>query len=145
MNTTTNGTDPGPIAWYLNNVAKIRAVYVHGAKNVSLSMIEAAIDRGEPPIVDFQAWRTSDRTPWHSDWADGHFNVVVGYDSKNLFFMDPSTNHRYAYVPKIEFIERWHDVEGEENVHRWRMLILVAAQKSSHPVKPLHNYATFED
>ncbi len=39
--------------------------------------------------------------------------------------MDPSTEHHYAYIPKSEFIARWHDVEGADNVHIYHMLVLV--------------------
>jgi hypothetical protein len=36
--------------------------------------------------------------------------VLVGYDARELYFMDPSTSDHYAYVPVSEFVARWHDV-----------------------------------
>ena len=49
--------------------------------------------------------------PWRDDWADGHYVVLVGLDSRFLYAMDPSVSAGYAYVPIPEFVERWHDVE----------------------------------
>lgn len=149
MNTTTNGTDPGPIAGYFNRVAHMYSMYQHGVEHVTLLSIQNAIDKGQPPIVDFQAWTNNlNNVTWRNDWQDGHFNVVVGYDEKRLFFMDPSTDHTYAYVDKKDFLERWHDVDGVHNTHTQHMLVLVQPDKQKfkpHPIKPKHNYATKEN
>ena len=33
-----------------------------------------------PIIVEMQAWRDDDSTPYAYDWEDGHYVVVIGYD-----------------------------------------------------------------
>jgi hypothetical protein len=70
-------------------------------------MLEKQVDMKQPPIVDLQAWRDSDNTTWSTDWTDGHYNVLVGYDATHFFFMDPSTDDTYAYIAKSEFLDRF--------------------------------------
>lgn len=41
-------------------------------------------------IVAIQAW-AEEGVDYNNDWDDGHYVVVIGYDSDNMFFMDPST------------------------------------------------------
>ena len=85
--------------------------YVHG--DVTLAQLERAVDAGQPPIVDLQAWRDVEH-PWTEVWDAGHYAILVGYDAEHLFFMDPSvlTAAAYAYMPRGELDERWHDLAG---------------------------------
>jgi len=145
MNTTeAEGTDPQPIANYFVNFAQIPAVYVWGNATVTLDRLKQAIDDGEPPIVDLQAWRLNDSVVWSTDWDDGHYNVLIGYDDSNLFFMDPSTDGNYAYIPITEFLTRWHDTLAT-NQKVWSMLILVSGTANPHPVPPSIPIASYED
>jgi len=127
------GTDPQPIADYLSEQPGIHAEYhrSEGQDRAELEDLERAVDRGEPTIVAIQAWQavpTRDRMrPWASDWDDGHYVVVVGYDDGNLYFMDPSTTGRYTYIPRDEFRSRWHDVVGRANVHTDHIAIFIHA------------------
>ena len=34
-------------------------------------------------------------------------------DDVNAYFMDPSTDDAYAYIPIEELMRRWHDYENE--------------------------------
>lgn len=34
----------------------------------------------------------------------------------NIYFMDPSTLANYTYVPIDEFLDRWHDWDGDKKV-----------------------------
>jgi hypothetical protein len=79
------------------------------------------------------------------DWDDGHYNVIVGYDSENFFFMDPWTKeHNYAYIPKTNFGTRWHDlIHGKEKVHR--VAIFVTGTQKTHPVAPVSKVALYEE
>jgi hypothetical protein len=109
--TASDGTDPAWIASYLGSVRELSAeLRLH----LRVEDLTSAIDRGEPAIVDFQAWKDEPRTrgaaEWAADWDDGHYAVLVGYDAGDLYFMDPSTSDHYAYVPRGEFVARWHDV-----------------------------------
>src|SRR5205823_4615259 len=66
-----------------------------------------------------------DFKPWATDWDDGHWVVAVGYDKNNLYFMDPSTAGRYTYIPKAQFLERWHDIMGKDNKHVQHISIFI--------------------
>jgi hypothetical protein len=127
--TPANGTEPEPIVAYLRSVAGLDATYVHG--DVTLAHLERAVDAGHPPIVDLQAWRDTDH-PWPEVWDAGHYAILVGHDAEHLFFMDPSvlTVGAYAYIPKGELNERWHDLAGPDNKRLERMTIFA---RGTHP------------
>lgn len=127
--TPENGTEPEPITEYLRKVAGLEATYLHG--DVTLAHLERAIDAGHPPLVDFQAWRDTE-DPWPQVWDAGHYCVLVGYDAEHLYFMDPSvlTVGAYAYLPRHELAERWHNLAGPDNLRLERMVIFV---KGSEP------------
>lgn len=120
------GTDPQPIADFLSEQPGLKAEYARGA---TLEQLEASVERGEPAIVNIQAWqavpRAKDLKPWATDWIDGHYVVLVGYDAKNFYFMDPSTQGHYTYIPRVQLSDRWHDVVGAQNVHTQHIVIFV--------------------
>lgn len=123
LRTNKDGTDPQPMTDFLNQQQGLHAEYLTG---VGLSDLKRAVDRGEPPIVSIQAWRDPKRTQdWTTDWDDGHYLVVIGYDRDNLFFMDPDTIGHYAFIPQGEFMDRWHDIVGPDNVHTDHITIFI--------------------
>jgi hypothetical protein len=71
---------------------------------------------------------------WKNAWDDGHFAVVIGYDSDHLYFMDPSLTGNYAFIPISEFLDRWHDVDGTERLHNFGMIVTKGAPTFSHDV-----------
>jgi predicted double-glycine peptidase len=131
--TPEQGTEPQPMAAYLSHDPGLAADarWSTAQSAVRLEDLERAVDRGEPTVVAVQAWQpvasVKDLKPWATDWDDGHYLVVIGYDSQNLYFMDPSTDGRYAYIPLGEFMDRWHDVLGARNVHTEHIAIFVHA------------------
>jgi predicted double-glycine peptidase len=141
--TGESGTEPEPIAEYLRVAAHLRAEYRHG--DVTLSHLQQAVDRGEPPIVDLQAWRDRDR-PWRETWDAGHYVVLVGYDAERLFVMDPSvlTPGGYAYLPAAELDERWHDLAGPHDVPVERMVIFVPSGSGARWQPPEHGLVNHE-
>ncbi len=123
--TQADGTEPYDIATYLNGIAGMSAEYRTATQGDQLSDLEAAVDRGEPPIIDVQAWRTG-TDPYATDWHDGQYAVMVGYDAANLFFMDPTTpGGHYGYISRAEITARWHDVVGTNGIPTDRMAIFV--------------------
>jgi hypothetical protein len=40
--------------------------------------------------------------------------VLVASDETYFYFMDPSTADAYTYIPRPEFLTRWHDFESED-------------------------------
>jgi predicted double-glycine peptidase len=83
--------------------------------NLGLDNLKKMIDLGKPVMIALQAWAEDPQTVnWKEDYEDGHYVVVIGYDDQNVFFMDPSTLGNYVYVPTQEFLDRWHDEDGDE-------------------------------
>ena len=124
--TESQGTEPEPMVDLLR-ASGLSADYRHG--DVTLAQLERAVDAGHPPIVDLQAWR-DDETPWRETWNAGHYVLLVGHDRENLYVMDPSvlTPGGYAYFPRAELDERWHDLAGLANVHLERMVLFVRGE-----------------
>ena len=120
--TQARGTEPEPMVEHLRSAAGLDAVYRNG--DVTLAQLEAAVDAREPPILDLQAWRDFDR-PWRETWDAGHYVVLVGYDAERLYVMDPSvlTPGAYAWMPREELDERWHDLAGPADVRVERMTV----------------------
>lgn len=123
--TAADGTDPRSMAAFLGGVPGLAAEFSRGTATVG--ELFASIDRGEPVIVDLEAWqavrRAADLKPWESDWDDGHYVVLMGYDADVFYCMDPSTPSHYAYIPRPEFESRWHDVLGTEQVQHMAVFV----------------------
>lgn len=96
------------------------SVEIH--KDMSISDLKAALDKRQPVICLLQAW-SEHPVDYKDEWNDGHYVVAVGYDEKNIFFMDPSTLGNYTYIPEYEFLDRWHDTDGKEKLTHFGMLI----------------------
>ncbi len=142
--TPENGTEPDALAAFFNRIPGMHAEFRCG-QAVTTADLEAAVDRGEPPIVNIQAWQDAQANgvlrvdgrpnlqPWEGRWDDGHYVVLIGYDEKNYYFMDPSTDDTYAHIPKEELVSRWHDVLNEaERVQH--MTVFVGSR--GKPAKP---------
>jgi predicted double-glycine peptidase len=92
-------------------------------QNMDLSELKGFIRDGKPVIVLLQAWANSVKIPWKDKWGDGHFAVAVGFDAERIYFMDPSTIDNYTYIPNEEFLDRWHDVDGDKRVRHLGLVI----------------------
>ncbi|HOW86826.1 MAG TPA: C39 family peptidase [Candidatus Aminicenantes bacterium] len=82
-------------------------------EGLELADLERALAEGASVIVDLQAWRDKPDAPWAETWDDGHYMVLLGLDAANLYFEDPSLLGARGVIPRAEFIDRWHDYEGE--------------------------------
>lgn len=82
-------------------------------EGLDLSDLERALAAGTTVIVDLQAWRDQTVLPWSKTWDDGHYMVLLGADRENLYFEDPSLLGERGVIPRQEFVERWHDYEGD--------------------------------
>jgi predicted double-glycine peptidase len=107
--TPENGTHPDDI---------VRGAREFGLKaelreGLGLDDLEAALKAGVTVIVDLQAWREKDDRPWTETWEDGHYMVLLGMDAQDLYFEDPSLLGSRGVIPRREFVDRWHDYEGD--------------------------------
>ena len=82
-------------------------------EGLALSDLESALAAGTTVIVDLQAWRGRTDIPWTETWDDGHYMVLLGADAEHLYFEDPSLLGARGVIPRPEFVDRWHDYEGE--------------------------------
>ena len=102
------GTSPDEIV----RVARDIGFEAEFRENLTLEDLEASIKAGVPVIVAAQAWR-DEGTSWADDWEDGHYMVVIGLDEKNVYLEDPSLLGSRGFIPRQEFVERWHDCRYE--------------------------------
>jgi len=93
-------------------LAQKKGFSVFAENGVSLEKLQLFIDNGNPVIVLVQAWADKYMTleEWKSDYEDGHYVVVIGYDNNIIIFEDPASPRR-TWMTKEEFLARWHDKE----------------------------------
>jgi predicted double-glycine peptidase len=133
--TQARGTEPEPMAALFVR-SGLEATYRHG--DVRVEDLERAVDAREPPIVDLQAW-SDHPSPWRETWDAGHYVVMVGYDARRLFFVDPSraTPRGYAFLERAELDDRWHDLAGDDDRPVERMAIFVRGTRRCDATDPL--------
>jgi predicted double-glycine peptidase len=90
--------------------------------HMSLEDLQKLIDDRKPVIVLIQAWPDSP-VQWRDTWNEGHYAVAAGYDGRNIYFMDPSTFGHYAFIPLPEFLDRWHDMNDQEKLIHFGMVL----------------------
>jgi predicted double-glycine peptidase len=128
------GTHPADIV----RVAREFGLRADLREGLDLSDLETALSSGTTVIVDLQAWRESAEPPWGEDWEDGHYMVLLGADEHNLYFEDPSLLGSRGFIPVPEFLERWHDYEGDSPLDASdrtyvRMAIFIRGEKPAPP------------
>jgi predicted double-glycine peptidase len=90
---------------------------------MTLDRLQDYLTQGKPVICSIQAYATPTKVyddPTSNE--DGHYVVAIGFDDKNVYFMDPSINWRNdksaprrGFLSKEEFVKRWHDNEGTDD------------------------------
>ncbi len=118
--------EPDPIAGtnYKRMVVFVRSLgfRVDVRINMLLEDLKKLIDNRKPIIVLIQAWPDS-LAQWSETWNEGHYAVAIGYDEKHIYFMDPSTLGHYSFIPIPEFLDRWHDMDGQEKLIHFGIVI----------------------
>jgi predicted double-glycine peptidase len=103
-----------------NEMAKF--IRKHGAYTslspMTVDDLKVCINDNAPVIVAIQAWNEEDNHDYSTEWSDGHYVVVIGYDDENnrLYFEDPSDDKR-NYLPVEEFKKRWHDHDANGKIY----------------------------
>jgi len=78
-------------------------------RKMSIADLRNYIDKGIPIIVNFQAWSPAANPKYgYGQDKNGHYAVVIGYNTKNLIFSDPASFYKTC-LPYGEFATRWHD------------------------------------
>lgn len=109
LNITNEGASPEDII----RVAQDMGFEAEFEENITLADLEESIKAGIPVIIVGQAWRDNETTPWDNDWDDGHYMVVIGLDERNVYLEDPSILGSRGYIPRQEFLQRWHDSRSD--------------------------------
>lgn len=107
--TPENGTHPEDIL----RVAREFGLTADLREGLALADLEAGLAAGATVIVDLQAWRERTDLSWTETWDDGHYMVLLGLDAGSLYFEDPSLLGVRGVIPRAEFLDRWHDYEGD--------------------------------
>jgi len=97
-------------------LAEKRGFTVFASEGVPLEELKRFIDTGYPVIVTVQAWAERYMTleEWKSDFDDGHYVVLIGYQGNIIIFEDPASPRR-TWLTDEEFLARWHDTEPKTN------------------------------
>lgn len=108
--TSESGTPPEAIV----SAARAHGLDASLGTNLTLADLESSVAAGVPVITASQAWRDPEEAnqSWENIWEDGHYMVVIGIDSNNLYFEDPALLGTRGVIPRQEFLARWHDYEG---------------------------------
>lgn len=104
------------------SLAKSKGFAVQVHTNMRFEALTRLLDQRKPVIVLIQAW-SEKPVDYAKDWDDGHYVVAIGYDKKNVYFMDPSTLGNYTFIPIAEFLKRWHDTDTKVKLYNFGMVI----------------------
>jgi len=140
------GITPGNLL----DVASSRGLNAFISENMSVDDLRSYTHNGIPVMVTAQAWNgdyDSDGTwvtkvpdNWEDTWEDGHYMVVIGADTSNVYLEDPSLLGTRGVIPIKEFISRWHDHEGglgpsdPKIVHSHMGIIIKGNEPARYPV-----------
>jgi predicted double-glycine peptidase len=99
------------------------------AGRMSLETLEHALSKKFPVILPLQAWVNDDETTdWKTEIDNGHYVVAIGSDDNKVFFEDPASFQR-VYVPKQEFLDRWHDKDSNGKIYLNYGIVVIGKRK----------------
>lgn len=89
--------------------------------SMNIAALKKCVDEKKPVIISLQAWyKTKD---WKNAWSHGHYAVVIGYDSKRVYFEDPICIVR-SYLTFKELEERWHSEDVDrKRLRNWGLVV----------------------
>lgn len=125
------GTTPTAMA----NFAREAGYNAEIREGLTLRDLEKAVQADIPVTVAIQAWRDTslEQQPWKDRWDDGHYVVVMGLDKNNVYVEDPSLLGSRGVIPRAEFEERWHDVEGDGRKYFGLGIYITDEEKTATP------------
>jgi uncharacterized protein len=105
---------------------KKEGYHVFFKQELTLEDLKRFLDNEHPVLVALQAWSEQKNVDYADKWNSGHYLLLIGYNAKNFYFMDPSMVGKYGYIPIEEFFERFHDTDGEDDevLNQFGMLIM---------------------
>ena len=112
--TWRNGTEPTDLI----RMGRKLGLRVDQREHLTLDDLTREVRAGHPVMVAYQAYATEGgpvphKKPWSEDWGDGHWSIVIGIDDQNVYLEDPSMLGKRGFIPRAEFLERWHDTDSQ--------------------------------
>lgn len=87
----------------------------------TIDNLKAHIDKKWPTLIMLQAWGEN-VVDWSTEWDQGHYVIVIGYDSKRIHFEDPISVKR-TYLTYEELEERWRGWDdNDKKIYNWGMV-----------------------
>lgn len=102
------GTAPADIVQF----CKDHGLTARAIENMTTDDLIWYLEKGRPVICAMQAYGTKKD---YKNRKSGHYVVAIGYDKKNIYFEDPMSTGRRAFLSIEEFAERWHDHDKHKN------------------------------
>ncbi|NLI79568.1 MAG: hypothetical protein GX442_24380 [Candidatus Riflebacteria bacterium] len=88
-------------------------------EGLTIEALERHLRAGTVVIVDYQAWNGKPAgKDYSTEWEDGHYSILIGFNDTMLFLEDPSTLGTVGYLTRDDFRRRWHDYEVEDGKRR---------------------------
>lgn len=104
-------------------VAKLFKLDAEYTTKLSIDDLKKTIDNNYPVIVLIEAWPSED-VDWKTDYAHGHYVVLIGYTSDDKFiFEDPFLFER-GFMPITEFMDRWHGLDDDNKPEQHSAIII---------------------
>ncbi len=132
------GTDYPKIVSYAKEVGLRAKVW----KEMKPEELDRCLRDRHPVICSIQAYDSDHpkQVPqiYYDKNVNGHFVVAIGYDDKNYYFMDPSLTGRRGFLPRQEFVKRWHDNEGR--AHHPDIIARLGLEIWSEQGKPVYQH-----
>lgn len=100
---------------------------------MGMPALEAAVRKGLPVIVAIQAWKDQPGINYATDWDDGHYVVVIGFDKDHIYVEDPSILGSKGVMTRAEFLTRWHDEDTGPSDH-YEQLGIIVEGKAHRPL-----------
>ena len=126
-----SGTYPDDII----RVAQALGLQAEYKENMSMADLENYVAEGIPVIVDCQAWRSVSQynESWADTWNNGHWLVVIGIDENNVTLEDPYILGDRGFMPREEFLARWHNVRGLDETDTGKQIHMGIAIRGERP------------
>jgi len=109
------GSSPetGTSASAIANFVRSLDLTIAERSDISLTALQQFLDQGTPVILLIQAW-AAPGIDYTSEWDKAHYVVAIGYDTDNVYFMDPATLGHYTFIPIDDFLDRWHVADAAD-------------------------------
>ncbi|MEK6969387.1 MAG: peptidase C39 family protein [Nanoarchaeota archaeon] len=91
------------------------------AKKMSMATLKNYLNKKIPVILLLQAWNGKP-IDYTSDFKDGHWVVLVGYDKQKFIFEDPYV-FEHTFLTEQELKKRWHSEQNGKKIFNYGIAV----------------------